>query len=741
MKIKVQTNVGQLTIIEGVRRQDESPYVLAVEPEPFLRLGRDMGRLYIVAESTGDAFTRDDTCQQIIEDVQTAYYQSKGSISAALTDSIRLANTYLYEDNMDSPRDMRRVASVSAVVLRGEQVYIGQAGLNFVYAYHPQTGTLQRFPSEDFLQDNEKLEDEYIVHLGNRKEAQVNLFRTKVSAGDLFLVATSDIVNLAPSEEIAAALDSSRQETVLANLARLTSDNNLAAIVVRIEGMETAAAAESGSRSTPIPPIPQSLKGKVKEFDWCGVGQKLRGMFGGLTNRAKGILSQTLPDRQPTATEKPFPKTPPPPTPHPPTASGSSAEIVTPPRPAVPTIAPRPVQKRTGVNWLILGIIVSAIVILFGLLTFYLYDYRTKKSTEEHYLSLLTGAQRKVELALSSAESVTTTLSLLNEAERLLSEARQMDLGASDSTSISQLQQKIEGRRAEISKVVKLYWLPELAKYEEVESDPARVLVHEKDIYVLDRGTDRVYKYTLNQVGDNVMDRHGEIIVHKGERWEGGSVGDLVDFLWVQPGGERTSESLLILDNGKYLLEYNPDTGVLVLPMGETENWKRPIAAGSYVGNLYILDPPRSQILKYVPLANGYSQPPEDYLNADAGLDLTSAVDMTIDGHIYVMLVDGSILKFLKGAPIAFSQSGLDVPMRNPSAVFASANSQYLYVTDPGNGRIVQFSKDGEFIQQFAPREPGAFDQIKGLYVDEAAERFYIVSGKRLYMANIPTFE
>ena len=92
----------------------------------------------------------------------------------------------------------------------------------------------------------------------------------------------------------------------------------------------------------------------------------------------------------------------------------------------------------------------------------------------------------------------------------------------------------------------------------------------------------------------------------------------------------------------------------------------------------------------------------------------------------------------MNGAPISFEVSGLDVPLNNPSAIFTNADqdTQYLYIADRGNRRIVQLNKDGRFQRQFKV-DTNAFDDLKGLWVDELEQKMYIISGKSIFITNL----
>ncbi|NIO67985.1 MAG: hypothetical protein GTN71_02715, partial [Anaerolineae bacterium] len=214
---------------------------------------------------------------------------------------------------------------------------------------------------------------------------------------------------------------------------------------------------------------------------------------------------------------------------------------------------------------------------------------------------------------------------------------------------------------------------------------------------------------------------------------------DLVDMVWMPVGSGRQTSNLLVLESGGSLLEYDPVFGLAVLPVGDKDQWRYPQLIGSFFGNFYLLDSQSNQILKYLPTADGgYSNPPEPWFQID--VDLAGVVDMAIDGYIYLLYADGRILKFMGGEVAPFEQTELDEPLRGPTAIFTSPDedTKFLYVADAGNGRIVQFSKEGQFIRQFKATEAGVFDQLKSLHVDEIGSKFYILSGNTLYMANIP---
>ena len=53
-------------------------------------------------------------------------------------------------------------------------------------------------------------------------------------------------------------------------------------------------------------------------------------------------------------------------------------------------------------------------------------------------------------------------------------------------------------------------------------------------------------------------------------------------------------------------------------------------------------------------------------------------------------------------------------------------------------GVLIEFSKDGKFLRQFRPTQGDLLRDMRGLFLDEAGGRFYILTGDKLYKADLP---
>jgi hypothetical protein len=279
------------------------------------------------------------------------------------------------------------------------------------------------------------------------------------------------------------------------------------------------------------------------------------------------------------------------------------------------------------------------------------------------------------------------------------------------------------------------------------DAELSRVVVQGAHIFVLDRRNDKVYHHQLDEQLQKALkaDSLGTVLVSKGDLIGSVLVGDLVDMVWMPAGPGRQKPSLVILESGGSLIDFDPATGQSVpLRVNASETWQFPKVVGSHSGRFYLLDSSANKIWRYDATPDGYSSPPDDWLQTQ--VDLAGVVDMAIGDSIYLLDADGAIRKLSAGQPDAFDISDWDTPPRNASSIFtrSSEETRWLYVADRGNSRIVQSSPDGRFKQQFRLADAQTVqngDPLAGataLFVDEITGHAYLLSGQKLYLLILP---
>jgi len=411
----------------------------------------------------------------------------------------------------------------------------------------------------------------------------------------------------------------------------------------------------------------------------------------------------------------------------------------------VPARPPRASSPQQGAAWRTRSLVFLAMAIPIVMLAVVIVTrLQYEDARRDEFGDYQARAQAMYDQATTSGDLAATRQGL---ADALIVTEEGLSIAPGDEMLMS-LKRRIEHQLDQINSVERIYTFYKLADLDNVakgSGDTSRIVVQGIDLYLLHRGSDRAIHFLLNDVGDALQPVGGDpTLLRSGEVVGGTRVGDLVDIAWMRAGGQRTLDAFVALDREGSMFAYDPQTGIEALPVADADTWIKPEAIGGYFGNLYVLDPLLNAILKYVPTDNAYTSPPTSYLNPVLGIDLTGAVDMAVDGNMYVLFANGDIVKFYEGERVAFTQNGLPSPMRSPSAIFVSGEQEptaegFVYVADTGNQRILQFDKDGNYMRQLKARLDGAEMQgLRGLWVDEQTERILLVSGDALWYARLP---
>ncbi len=155
--------------------------------------------------------------------------------------------------------------------------------------------------------------------------------------------------------------------------------------------------------------------------------------------------------------------------------------------------------------------------------------------------------------------------------------------------------------------------------------------------------------------------------------------------------------------------------------------WKNPVGVFPYLSNIYVLDKTKGGVIKFVGGSEGFGQ--INYFT-DSEPDLKNAKSIAIDGSIWILLSDGTILKFTKGKADAFNLTGVDSPLSNPSKIYTDVDSDYVYVLDNGNSRIVVLEKNGNYKEQYSSN---ILSSAKEFEVLENDKKVLVLSSGKIY--------
>lgn len=153
----------------------------------------------------------------------------------------------------------------------------------------------------------------------------------------------------------------------------------------------------------------------------------------------------------------------------------------------------------------------------------------------------------------------------------------------------------------------------------------------------------------------------------------------------------------------------------------------------AYANRLYFLRPTsgsvEGQIVRFTRTGASFDQETEWITSRTVPFD--TAVSLTVDGSVYVLMADGSISRFANGSEEGWGTNLVDPRITQATKVWTSSESSYLYVLEPSTQRLIVFKKDtGEFVVQY---RSDAFSGVTDFIVDEGGYTMYLLAGSKLY--------
>jgi hypothetical protein len=774
----LHVDLAQVCVVDGIW-QDLPDQIAAFDEARLAASVSGRGNLYVLLDVSGEIEGRAEIERELIETIRREYAARRGSITFGLSEALRAANAMLYELNLSAAREARRMAGISAVVLRGQDLYIAQAGPAVVFV--EINGTLQRYPAESdwFTEDQPLLNAQGNVSapLGVYREFACDLFHAAVTAGDVFVLATRPLTQLANTEELAQAFANRGAEDIGDFLEDVANGSDLCALVAelvdprdltKIEppapveavvpefglaahelplGAETAAAEaeEEPPRAEALTPTPEESpeqnlvrlreeRRRQREAQIGALGRTLGGagralvalvaLVGGAFARTAQLVDWSRVSAGVNrALNMLFAAT-----------WRALALFIRLILPGAPSRQQALLPRRASKEPLWLKGVAVVLPMLFVGLAFGLYKQQDFK--RETQAAELVREADSLEQAAENNPDKNAAREQLKQALARIDQARGLD----DTLKARGVFFKIQDQMNEVDGTAVLYYFFPIAAIQNERSSLTQVYADDNDIYILDSGAQRIYHYVVNDSGTKSDPAAGDgTILKSGDKVGNTSVDQVRDIVWAEASG--SAKAALVAIAGNALLQYDPTSlNWRASVVSDAPQWGEIRAVASFLGNVYLLDGAKNQIWKYVPAANGYGQQASPYLPANSSTSLSQVVDLTIDGDVWALNADGSVLRFRSGQRIAFQLSGLETPLKNPVAIFTRPEVDAIYIADAGNQRIVEFDKNGKFVRQFKPRaQDGAvFNALKTLFANETKRKFYFINGNTVYVANVP---
>lgn len=182
--------------------------------------------------------------------------------------------------------------------------------------------------------------------------------------------------------------------------------------------------------------------------------------------------------------------------------------------------------------------------------------------------------------------------------------------------------------------------------------------------------------------------------------------------------------------------------------LGSSEIWsvEERLDVEEYDGNLYVWGAQPDEVLKFD--SGSYGDTPEFWIDPAGleGADLSTVVDMAVDGSIYLLRSNGNVLVLSLGRVVGEIKPGAITPPIGAVTRFAVTGGPEdgaIYLLEPLNERVIQVDKrSGAVIQQIKTRPDGGLrlSELTGLFVDTTGPRplLYLVNGASVLRTEIP---
>jgi hypothetical protein len=706
MAFEFEALVGNLYIVGG-RTINTSPpgVVVEVAPRKAAR-GREIDTFLVLVMPSGEETAPSAFYEQMAALATERYFDTTGSVTAALRAALHTLNEKLYEHNTNEKR--RYEANIICAVLRGAEVYVARVGAAMALYRHERT--LVTFP--EGVEDDEVL---FGMPLGVQPAPTIKMANYRVSAGSRLLLADAHLADLEMTQ-LAATLDASDLAAILSTIrgfmplqmtlvaAEFVPPEVPATVPVRSTSssralpaaLPPAGAASAGAES--MEPVASAPPARVRARELPLPLQEAAST--GARTLARGA-EQTL---------KIIDRVMPPP------LQGSKSRLATP--------------AATGAAILIPVIVVMIVVVM----------WITGTGASEFDLCLQRAAEG-VEIARGiPSQDVAGTINAWNAVSAVATECQRLRPNTPN--------QALTAITTEAQMIIDRLMVVTRRETAVVASFPqaglTRGVLQGQDLYVLDDGNDQVYRVTLNADGMSMVPntRQALAFMRRNVRLNEYQVGDLIDITWAVDGSGLSQNNVLVaLDSSGLLIDCAPrfsDTcGAQRLPL--TENWINPVGIAMWSGRVYVLDPGANQVWRYDPNAGAFANAPIEYFSGEGRPDIRLAVDFAIDteGVVYILLATGNILKFRGGSSLDFAFAGFPQgqSINSANAFFLNTNPLLpgLYIANRETRTVYETLLGGTFVHSFRAQTETYFDSLADVIFNNDQKLIYALSGNSVF--------
>jgi hypothetical protein len=725
MAFEYEALVGHLVVVGGRAINHAPPGALVeVAPRKAAR-GREADTFFALVLPSGDNTAPSAFYEQMAELASEKYFETPGSVTSALRATFGHINENLYEHNNQERR--RYEATLICAVVRSADLYLARTGAGVAILRHE--GTLTPFPAP--FDDDDAL---FGPPLGVQPVPDVKMMTMRVTTGTRLLLADPALADL-DARQVGVSMSAGDIASVLSAIKALVPVQ-LTLMAVEFVPPEVAVpvpvrttestrdiAAPSSAPSpspTPVPPPPSPTGDAPAQGSGAGGGEvpiplpprpRLRGLplpiQSGLASGAKAL------------------------------GGGANSALK-----LLERIAPPLTEGKRG--WFSSpAAAVAAILIPIAVVVLVFVMWVTGTG-ESQFDLCVRQAQAAAETARTiPSNDVNGTINAWNATTQIAAECQRLrpDVPSAALTTLQDEAQTVNDRLM----VINRRDLTIVASFP--QAGLSRGVLQGQDMFVLDNGNDQVYRITLTDDGLSMQpnSRQALAFMRRTAQVNEYQVGDLVDIAWAEDGSGLSQDNVLVaVDSSGLVIDCAPrfsDTCGTQRLQG-VENWLTPVAIQVWNGRLYVLDPGANQLWRYDPPgANTGALPnaPLEYFSGEGRPDIRTAVDFAIDteGVVYVLLANGSMLKYRGGERVDFAFAGFP-----PGQGIAGVDSFYLstnplrpalYISSRQSRAVYETLVGGTFVHNYRPTNEAYFESLEDVLVNNDLNLVYALSGNSVF--------
>jgi hypothetical protein len=638
------------------------------------------------------------TCADIARTLNDGFSRAPGGVTSALRLAVKLANERVIQLNKGAPPNQRLEGSLSCALAGEDGLVIAQAGPAIAYARSANGAfeVIEPYAEGDGAPQVVGVSATVDVHFNNFTAQPGDVFvltgvRSCVGAtdalinacmakGDARLVAGYLNANVKQGRMIGMAISVSGTP----GAAKAPTPQAQAAPASTPAAAVMATEAVAASRAVPTPqPQPQpagpSAVSQMTDSMMSGVNQAARSMQRSLSSFGSKLL---------------------------------------------PEESPAEVAQRSRATTFILAAIAILLPIVIGVAVVVGY---MQFSGEAERMQLRNTALAQVQTASSSADP-TQAKSDWGKALQLIADYEAKN--PADAATFSEAKTRA---RTELDRIGQVTRVQPLALAQMDGSAARRVAASALGVYVLNPESNTAEYYVLNPERTGTTGKKVDIAFTGGATQTAAS---LADIAWATTNSDRWRTEGAVMFDTNAIFEYSSATGrAAPIPIpANADATPVKVQAGELFNNTaYLLDSGVGQIWRY-PLAGDVLGEGNSYFRSPYA-PLKESLDMAIDGAIYVLQKNGSILKYYNRQPVQFTVTGLPEPIKRAAALAVSGPDQFrgsLYILDAESGSVVELSKAGQFVRQY--RGPNdEFLNAQDISFDGTSNTLYVATPDRLF--------